>query len=212
VVRHERGSPTAAVVQTSGHHFHDPSSPAELAQLHMHPHLAMLGTTLLKHGCKPQQVCTELNSAALTLGSAMPGGNSSNGGSALEHYSNARTSVTLPQVYALRKQRQRASGYGLTNDHKAVAVQMAVYTQAGHVAHWQPYMQRSKTGGKDQPLIIIIQTTFQKRMLNEFGRRLVFMDSTGSTNKYGYPLYALTVGVTGHEACSQPGYVQAVGR
>jgi hypothetical protein len=30
-------------------------------------------------------------------------------------------------------------------------------------------------------------------MLAQFGTRIAFMDATGGTNKYGYPLYALMV-------------------
>ena len=37
------------------------------------------------------------------------------------------------------------------------------------------------------------QVSFQARMLDQFGRRLVFMDATFGVNKYGYPLYALVV-------------------
>ncbi|EFN58954.1 hypothetical protein CHLNCDRAFT_50501 [Chlorella variabilis] len=38
-----------------------------------------------------------------------------------------------------------------------------------------------------------MQVSFQARMLDQFGRRLVFMDATFGVNKYGYPLYALVV-------------------
>ena len=39
---------------------------------------------------------------------------------------------------------------------------MVLYTKA---ACWQPYMECSKVGS-DQPLVVIIQTTFQKHMLS----------------------------------------------
>ena len=69
---------------------------------------------------------------------------------------------------------------------------MEEYAKAGCVVYWQPYRERGDDG-QEQPLVIILQTPFQKRMLNEFGRRLVFLDATGGTNKYGYMTYALVV-------------------
>ena len=60
------------------------------------------------------------------------------------------------------------------------------------MAYWQPYKERGDDG-QEQPLVIILQTPFQKRMLNEFGCRLVFLDATCGTNKYGYMTYALVV-------------------
>jgi hypothetical protein len=94
-------------------------------------------------------------------------------------------------VYALQKRLRRLAGYGITSDPKAVAAQMEEYRKVGCVAFWQPYVQHAD--GQEQPLIIILQTPWQQRMLNEFGRRLVFLDATGGTNKYGYMAYALVV-------------------
>ena len=177
-LQHSSGSDSVDVWQTEAHHFHDPGSAADLAKICMDPAKKQMAITLLRCGVKPFQVCNELNAA---------------GGSAtLALASNARHSIILPQVYAVQKQLRRLAGYGLTSDTKAVAAQMEEYAKAGCVAYWQPYKERGDDG-QEQPLVIILQTPFQKRMLNEFGRRLVFLDATGGTNKYGYMTYALVV-------------------
>ncbi|EFN54703.1 hypothetical protein CHLNCDRAFT_135359 [Chlorella variabilis] len=62
----------------------------------------------------------------------------------------------------------------------------------GSVLFYQPYKQAGRRSG-EQPLVIVMQVSFQARMLDQFGRRLVFMDATFGVNKYGYPLYALVV-------------------
>lgn len=180
------GGGTVTVTQAEAHQFHDPSSAEDKARLKMHPFLHTIGTMLLRLGVKPMQVCNELNAEALReglLGSQ---------GSALQQASNARASITLAQVKAVAKQLKRALGYGLTGDASAIAAQLEEYKRHGCVPFFQPYRAKSEEGG-EQPLIIILQTPFQQRMLGQFGCHLVFMDATYGTNKYGYPLYALTV-------------------
>lgn len=180
------GNHTVTVTQTEAHHFHDPSSAEDKAKLKIHPLLHTIGTMALRLGVKPMQVCNELNATALRKGLL------GSGGSALEQAGNARASITLAQVKALAKQLRRASGYGLTGDANAITAQLEEYARRGCVPFFQPYRASSGPAG-EQPLIIILQTPFQQRMLGQFGSHLVFMDATFGTNKYGYPLYALTV-------------------
>ena len=133
---------------------------------------------------KPFHVWHALNERAAAM----------NGGS-LEAASNARFSITPEQVYALGKQLRRENGFSLATDAAAVAALVAKYNRLGCVPLYQPY----KEGGDrapEQPLVLVLQTPFQARMLEQFGRRVVFLDATGSTNKYGYPLYALVVRVS----------------
>ena len=66
------------------------------------------------------------------------------------------------------------------------------YRRQGCVRHFQPYMEDS-SGEVVQPLVVVLQTPFQQRMLDQFGRRIAFLDATFGTNKYGYPLYTLLV-------------------
>ena len=184
-IKHERDSPTVVVMQTQAHCFHDPASAADRAQLRMHPELQQRAEMLLSAGCKPERVRDQLNERQRSNILA-------NGGSLIEHASNARNCITLPQVYALQKQLRRTAGFGLTSDAAAVSALAATYHEAGWVAYYQAY-KAAGHGDKEQPLIIIVQTPFQQRMLSEFGRRMVFLDATGSTNKYGYPVYAAVV-------------------
>ena len=183
------GSGSVWITQTEAHQFHDPTNIAEQAQLKLDGTLEALAMVLLRRGVKPAQVCMELNNMPFT---ASDPGTSATGG--LAFYANARRCCSLAQVYALRKKMRRDAGFGLTSDPRALAAQMAELVKAGCIGCYQPYKQgddSKKDAG--QPLVIVIQTPFQKRMLNEFGRRLVFLDATGGTNRYGYPFYALVV-------------------
>lgn len=181
-----KGDGTVTITQTEAHQFHDPSDAASLAKLKMHPALQAMGLVLLRCGVKPLQVCNELNAAALedgVLGSS---------GSSLHNAANARGSITLDQVKALAKQARRAQGLNVTSDSSALAAAVAAYREQGVVPFYQPYRAGTKDAG-EQPLIIILQTPWQARMLDQFGRTLAFADSTYGTNWAGYPLYAMTV-------------------
>jgi hypothetical protein len=209
-----RGDSIVDVWQTEAHQFHDPNSHADLSQLRMSPEAEAYATWLLESGTSPVRVALLVNNRLVRDGiaavgclddcsgasnSAEPGSSegssssstSSSTGMAL--FSNARLFITKEQVKALQKRIQREAGFGLTTDERAVAAQMAVLAQQGCLALYQPYKQGGKEGKDGQPLIIILQTRFQKRMLLAFGRRLVFLDATGGTNKYGYMLYAVVV-------------------
>jgi hypothetical protein len=230
-VKH-RGDGTADVWQTGGHQFHDPYSPKQLAKLRMGADAEALATLLLRHGVTAAQVTTEVNnhffretgsSTGCLTGSISGNGSNSNAASAAL-YSNARLITSITQVQALQKRLRRDAGFGLTSDEQAVAVQMTVLQKQGCVPFYQPYRQGSQDGqgSKDgkgskpgQPLIIILQTPFQKRMLLAFGRRLAFLDATGGTNKYGYMLYALVVsdgqpGLMSQRQAPTPGWLPVV--
>ncbi len=177
---------TATVTQTEGHQFHDPSSSEDLAKLSMHPNLQHLGWMLLQCGVAPMMVRHQLNMRAQQEG--LQGGS----GSSLQQASNARCHISLTQVHALAKQVRRAASYGLTSDAAAIEAMAAEYRQQGIMPHYQPY--RAGSGSMSaQPLVMVLQTPFQARMLAQFGRALVFCDSTYGVNKWGYPLYALVV-------------------
>lgn len=192
-----KGDGTVTVTQTEAHQFHDPSDVASLAKLKMHPALQSMGLVLLRCGVKPLQVCNELNAAALedgVLGSS---------GSGVFKAANARGSITLDQVKALAKQVRRAQGLNVTSDSSALAAAVAAYREQGVVPFYQPYRAATKEAG-EHPLIIILQTPWQARMLDQFGRTLAFADSTYGTNWAGYPLYATTVRSAGMASTNTP--------
>lgn len=198
-LRHAAGSNTVEVWQTKQHQFHDPTAASERAQLKMDQQVQQLVETLLECGVKPYRVWWQVHAQHIGSGAAT--------GGSLETASDARYNITLSQVYAVRKQLQRRAGYGLTTDAAAVAAQMAELSRLQICRFYQPLKERCDGAGSSnqpqvtiqcedgqhQPLIIILQTPFQQRMLAQFGTRIAFMDATGGTNKYGYPLYALMV-------------------
>lgn len=189
VVCEHDGNGRASISQTEAHQFHDPTNIAEQAQLKLDATLEALAMVLLRRGVKPAQVCMELNNMPFT---ANEPSTSTTGG--LAFYANARRCCSLAQVYALRKTMRRDAGFGLTSDPRALAAQMAELLKEGCIGYYQPYKQGDDSkNDAGQPLIIVIQTPFQKGMQNELGGRLAFMDSTGGTNKYGYQFYALVV-------------------
>ena len=192
------GSGMVEVRQTETHQFHDPSSVADLAQLRMDPALEGVAAVLLRNGVKPQQVVTELNNQRSVPTTGSNGGSSSSG-SLLAVYGNSRLTVTKEQIYALKKRLRREAGLGITDDTHAVAELVPALQHAGCLALYQPYKQASAGQGAT-PFIIALQTPFQQRMLNEFGRRIAFLDATGGTNKYGYMMYALVVSGGRHAA------------
>lgn len=189
---------TATVRQTEGHQFHDPSSPEDLAKLSMHPTLRDLGWVLLECGVAPMMVRFQLN-----LRAQQDGLQGSSGSGVVTQASNARCNISISQVYALSKQVQRVAGVGVTSDAAAIEAMVAEYRQQGILPYYQPYRAGSSSK-PSQPLVIVVQTPFQARMLAQFGRALVFCDSTYGVNKWGYPLYALVVsrGAGGTCLCS----------
>ena len=200
-IRHSSGSSAVQVWQTERHQFHDPTSAADLSQLRMDPDIEAIATMLLQLGVAPQQVVTELNNRAVTQGIG------SSGGGGLAQFSNARVTVTKEQMYALQKKLRREAGFGLTCDPQAVAALVeALQQKEDCVAYYQPYKQASQ-GQSEQPLVVAIQTPFQKRMLAQFGRRLAFLDGTGGTNQYGYMLYALVVSSECAQQCGNQGWL-----
>lgn len=199
-LRHAKGSGKVAVWQTEGHQYHDPNSAADRAELPMHPDVEAVVMLLLEGGMKPYNVWWQVHAQHISVGTH-PGGS-------LEAASDARWNITLPQVYAVRKKLQRRAGYGLTSDAAAVAAQMEALSELGCVLHYQPLRERCDGSGSSggprrvtvqcedglhQPLMLVLQTPFQARMLAQFGGRLAFMDATGGTNRYGYQLQGMVV-------------------
>lgn len=204
-LRHSPGSDTVAVWQTEQHQFHDPASAADRAKLKMDPEVQRLVELLLGSGVKPYNVWWQVHSSHIVAGEAPAG--------SLEAASDARYNITLQQVYAVRKQMQRQAGYGRTMDAAAVALQVQELSKLGVCGFYQPLKDRcdgtgsglganmseqplvtiQREDGLHQPLVMVLGTPFQQRMLAEFGHRITFMDATGGTNKYGYQLYALMV-------------------
>jgi hypothetical protein len=99
--------------------------------------------------------------------------------------------VTPQQITAVIKKWRREQKLDV-DDAGAVDTLVGQYTDQGCVLHYQPYRPSTATT-PGQPFVIILSTPFQQRMLDQFGRRLVFMDATGGTNKYGYPFFTLLV-------------------
>lgn len=175
--RHRAGASTVEVWVTERHQFHDPTSADSLSRLKMAPEVEESLRLLFTAGIKPYAAWIAVNCNFLH----------EQGGGTLRAVSCARYSITLEQVWALRKRWQRESGYGRTSDAKAVALQMQDYMQQGWARRYEPYLEGQ------QPLRVCLQTPFQARCLAEFGGRLAFWDSTFGTNKYGYPLSSLMV-------------------
>lgn len=178
--RHTPGASTVSAWVTERHQFHDPASADSLAHLKMAPEVEDQLRLLFAGGAKSYAAWMAVNCTFLGQGDGT-----------LLGVSCARYSITLEQVWALRKRWQRESGYGRTTDAKAVALQMQHYGQLGWVRRYEPYLEGQ------QPLRICLQTDFQARCLAQFGGRLVFWDSTFGTNKYGYPLSTLLVRALG---------------
>jgi len=175
--RHRAGASTVDVWATERHHFHDPTSADSLAHLKMAPEVEEQLRLLFAAGAKPYASWVAVNCNNLVA----------LGDGSLRAVSDARYSITLEQVWALRKRWQRESGYGRTSDAKAVALQMQQYRQLGWARRYEPYQEGQ------QPLRVCLQTDFQARCLAQFGSRLAFWDSTFGTNMYGYPLSTLMV-------------------
>ncbi|EFN53067.1 hypothetical protein CHLNCDRAFT_137356 [Chlorella variabilis] len=188
-LRHPAGSEVVSVWQTAPHQFHDPTSADSQAQLRMHPRLEAMATVMIESGATPTSICTRLNNMVHDPADPLGLGGGTTG---LQHFSSARVSIIPRQIYVLIKKLRRAEGLGLTSDVQAMAVLIDELRREGSVLFYQPYKQAGRRSG-EQPLVIVMQVSFQARMLDQFGRRLVFMDATFGVNKYGYPLYALVV-------------------
>ena len=188
-LRHPAGSEVVSVWQTAPHQFHDPTSADSQAQLRMHPRLEAMATVMIESGATPTSICTRLNNMVHDPADPLGLGGGTTG---LQHFSSARVSIIPRQIYVLIKKLRRAEGLGLTSDVQAMAALIDELRREGSVLFYQPYKQAGRRSG-EQPLVIVMQVSFQARMLDQFGRRLVFMDGTFGVNKYGYPLYALVV-------------------
>lgn len=186
--KHLPGTGTCTVTQTDAHQLHDPSSEADLAQLRMHPVLEAKAKLLLRAGVKPEQVLVELNSETIL---AQPAAGSSGLGMK-QRAAAADRFIAITQVYALQKRLAREMGFGLTSDVAAIAALAAELQPAGCMPWYRPY-RKAGSGTPGQALACVIQTPFQARMMDQFGRRKIGLDATFGTNRYGYPLYALTV-------------------
>lgn len=200
-LRHAAGSSTVEVWEMEKHQGHDPCSPDERAQLKMDPEVEVLVRLLLECGVKPYQAWWRVTAQRGTQG--LPSGGS------LLAASDARFSLTLGQVYAVRKKMQRDAGYGLTSDAAAVAAQMEELGKRGWVRFYQPLKERSdgtgtasdgqplvliqREDGLHQPLMIVLQTQFQGVALGQLGGRVISSDAAYGTNGPNFPLQAATV-------------------
>ena len=99
----------------------------------------------------------------------------------------------------------------LAGDAAETAALLAELSKSGCVRCYQPYKEGKEgaDGEHGQPLVIMLQTRFQARMLDQFGGRMAMLDATFGTNKYGYPLTALLVSGAGTKylpaGCPAPG-------
>ena len=189
------GAGTVSIWQSGTHHFHEPSSAADRATLKLSPEVECQILLLLESGVRPLKIRNAIYSQYKP----------SDADSSWLDFGDARFCPTLAQITALRKRMLRDQGLNLTSDPAALAASVPRLQEAGCLGYYQPYQEPCTPEGEGQPLIIILQTPFQKRMLNEFGGRLVHLDATFGTNKYGYPLYAVVVRWGGvRSVCSVP--------
>ena len=175
------GTGTVSIWQSGSHQFHDPASATDRAALKLSPEVECQILLLLENGVRPLKI-----RYAQYKPSNAPA-------SSWLDFGDARFCPTLAQITALRKRMLRDQGLNLTSDPAALAATVPKLREAGCLGFYQPFEAPCTPGGEGQALIIIVQTPFQKRMLNEFGPRLVHLDATFGTNKYGYPLYARVV-------------------
>lgn len=62
------------------------------------------------------------------------------------------------------------------------------------VVFYQELIKQERDPSKDQPLILVMQTEWQRKMLHMHGRMINYLDSTyGSVTIYGFALYVLSV-------------------
>jgi hypothetical protein len=181
------------VSQEDTHQFHDPLDPASLSKLPLNPDTEAFILQLYSYGIKPAAIVRICNDRH--QGSSLPSlpGSSNTPGLAglLAQAANSQYTVSYRQVENVIKAYQRARGVDAPDTARVAAL---VSTQQQDVLHYQPYSPTpSKSDQSAQPFILILSTPFQRRMLDQFGRRLVFLDATGGTNKYGYMLFTLLV-------------------
>ena len=96
---------------------------------------------------------------------------------------NRRFYVTPDDITNIKKQIRRSQQM-----HKddSISLEKLVASHQSSVIHYAPYIP-----GK-QPLLLILMTDLMKQNFREFGNML-FLDATGNTNAYGFPLYAILV-------------------
>lgn len=97
--------------------------------------------------------------------------------------SDRRYYVTPDDITNLKKLVQRSKQL-----HKddSVSLDKFVRSHQSSVIHYAPYIPGT------QPLLLILMSELMRRNFVEFGTML-FLDATGNTNSYGFPLYALLV-------------------
>lgn len=95
-----------------------------------------------------------------------------------------RFRLSPDDIQNIKKQVLRAK-----QPHKddATSLQKLVSTNHDSVLAYEPYMPGV------QPILIILMTVEMRKNFERYGNEMVFMDATGDTNIYGYPLYALIV-------------------
>ena len=169
------GTGTVSIWQSGSHQFHDPASATDRAALKLSPEVECQILLLLENGVRPLKIRNAIY--AQYKPSNAPD-------SSWLDFGDARFCPTLAQITALRKRMLRDQGLNLTSDPAALAGTVPKLREAGCLGFYQPFEAPCTPGGEGQALIIIVQTPFQKRMLNEFGPRLVHLDATFGTNKY----------------------------
>lgn len=142
------------------------------------PHISLLSYScvkLLDKGLKPykiqgimdRQACAGLDEEGITA--ALRG----------------RRLVTIRDVENVRKQWAAETRLD-TNDVKAVEKLVAQHDEGPESA----VLYHESDGDNFE---LALATPFQRRMLNAFGKELVFMDAVHGTNQYGYVTMALVV-------------------
>ncbi len=179
-----------ALVQETHHQFHDPIA---ASKLRVHPDIEAQIISLHMIGASPWKIAQHISSMqrnGILISQPCSGTNGTAGNFA--HFTNSRFKVTAQQVKAVIQRHKRSLGV-MEPDANALDTLIQHYTQQGYCLYYQQYKPPATQDSDAQPLIYIISTPFQQRMLDQFGRRLVFLDATGGTNKYGYMFHTLLV-------------------
>ncbi len=181
-------------LQHAGHHRHNPNNAESLKKLKLHPFLEAQVLSLYRVGVTPWAIVNHINDMQRngTLLSH-PKTGESGAASYLAQFTNSRYKVGINQVKAILAKWRRDQALD-GSDAVTLDTFAKQYDELGCVLHYQPYRPASKDSGTDeQPFVLMLSTPLQQRMLEQFGKRQVFLDATGGTNKYGYMLHVLLV-------------------
>ena len=88
--------------------------------------------------------------------------------------------------------RRKQQNFHCLLDQQYLLEKVEKWRSGGNVDNWFVRLSEDQEQGHT-PLLIVLQTEWQKRLLNLYGKELVFLDATYKTTKYAMPLFFLVV-------------------